>query len=159
MNTSKFPWNAQLCFIDEDQAYFTTQPLADQWGDDWDDAPYQFNAGLPYDPQDAETWEIILVVWKGPWSPPALVAGDWSVEEINAKKAPWLSPETRTFPVFPAIWAGTSLREFVRMIHRGGGKIWLPAEYLLRMTIHEVQTVLGATPSEVVGSFAGEDSF
>ena len=30
-------------------AFFTEVPLADQWGDDWDDAPYEHNAGEPYD--------------------------------------------------------------------------------------------------------------
>lgn len=31
------------------EAYFTEVPLVDQWGDDWDDAPYEHNAGRPYD--------------------------------------------------------------------------------------------------------------
>ena len=30
-------------------AYFTPKPLDEQWGDDWDDAPYEYNAGIPYD--------------------------------------------------------------------------------------------------------------
>lgn len=30
-------------------AFFTEVPLVDQWGDDWDDAPYEHNAGEPYD--------------------------------------------------------------------------------------------------------------
>lgn len=30
-------------------AFFTEVPLVDQWGDDWDDAPYEHNAGRPYD--------------------------------------------------------------------------------------------------------------
>ena len=30
-------------------AYFTPVPLDEQWGDDWDDAPYEHNAGTPYD--------------------------------------------------------------------------------------------------------------
>ena len=41
-------------FGDEDetihyQAYFTPIDLKDQWGDDWDDAPYEHNAEEPYD--------------------------------------------------------------------------------------------------------------
>lgn len=31
------------------QAYFTPIDLKDQWGDDWDDAPYEHNAEEPYD--------------------------------------------------------------------------------------------------------------
>ena len=30
-------------------AYFTPLTLEDQWGDDWDNAPYEYNAGTPYD--------------------------------------------------------------------------------------------------------------
>lgn len=30
-------------------AFFTEVALADQWGDDWDDAPYEYNAEEPYD--------------------------------------------------------------------------------------------------------------
>lgn len=30
-------------------AYFTPIPLEDQWGDDWNDSPYEHNAGYPYD--------------------------------------------------------------------------------------------------------------
>lgn len=39
-----------LCYVDDKFAYFTTQELAKQWGDDWDDAPYEHNAGEPYGP-------------------------------------------------------------------------------------------------------------
>ena len=30
-------------------AFFTEVALSDQWGDDWDDTPYEHNAGEPYD--------------------------------------------------------------------------------------------------------------
>ena len=39
-----------LCYVDGCWAYFTTQRLDHQWGDDWNDAPYEHNAGPPYDP-------------------------------------------------------------------------------------------------------------
>ena len=39
-----------LCYVAANVAYFTTQALADQWGDDWNDAPYEHNAGTPYSP-------------------------------------------------------------------------------------------------------------
>lgn len=41
---------AVLCYVDGNKAWFTTKPLAEQWGDDWDDAPYEHNAGQPYGP-------------------------------------------------------------------------------------------------------------
>lgn len=33
----------------EFMAYFTPASMDEQWGDDWDDAPYEHNAGTPYD--------------------------------------------------------------------------------------------------------------
>jgi hypothetical protein len=39
-----------LCYVDGVFAYFTTQSLKKQTGDDWNDAPYEHNAGEPYGP-------------------------------------------------------------------------------------------------------------
>lgn len=39
-----------LCYVEGCWAFFTTKPLSDQWGDDWNDAPYEHNAGRPYGP-------------------------------------------------------------------------------------------------------------
>jgi hypothetical protein len=39
-----------LCYVSENFAWFTTRSLEEQWGDDWDDAPYEHNAGEPYGP-------------------------------------------------------------------------------------------------------------
>jgi hypothetical protein len=39
-----------LCYVDGCWAFFTTKPLSEQWGDDWNDAPYEHNAGRPYGP-------------------------------------------------------------------------------------------------------------
>jgi len=40
----------RLCYVDLPWVYFTTQDLDKQWGDDWDDAPYEHNAEEPYSP-------------------------------------------------------------------------------------------------------------
>jgi len=37
-----------LCYVSPPWAWFTSLPVEEQWGDDWDDAPYQHNAGRPY---------------------------------------------------------------------------------------------------------------
>lgn len=39
-----------LCYVKGCFAYFTSQPVEEQWGDDWNDAPYEHNAGEPYGP-------------------------------------------------------------------------------------------------------------
>ena len=56
--------NLKLCFVDEHDTrrgedgyvseygywlFFTDCPMSEQWGDDWDDAPYEYNAEWPYD--------------------------------------------------------------------------------------------------------------
>lgn len=45
--------NFKLCYIESSgsggTAYFTTNDLDRQWGDDWNDAPYEHNAGSPYE--------------------------------------------------------------------------------------------------------------
>jgi hypothetical protein len=55
-----------LCYVERNERYdqrteddelisygfllwFTNVPLSKQWGDDWNDAPYNYNAGDPYD--------------------------------------------------------------------------------------------------------------
>lgn len=42
----------KLCYIEHNanRAWFTSADLKDQWGDDWNDAPYAHNAGTPYAP-------------------------------------------------------------------------------------------------------------
>lgn len=40
--------NYVLCFVKGNRAYFTRKDLDEQWGDDWDDRPYEYNAGEPY---------------------------------------------------------------------------------------------------------------
>jgi hypothetical protein len=40
----------KLCYVSGSFAWFTTQELSKQWGDDWNDAPYEHNAGSPYGP-------------------------------------------------------------------------------------------------------------
>ena len=38
----------KLCYVDGNKAWFTNN-FEKQWGDDWNDRPYEYNAGLPYD--------------------------------------------------------------------------------------------------------------
>ena len=40
----------RLCYVSGCFAYFTSKDLTEQWGDDWNDAPYEHNAGEPYGP-------------------------------------------------------------------------------------------------------------
>lgn len=37
-----------LCYVEGNFAYFTSKPLEETSGDDWDDAPYEHNAEPPF---------------------------------------------------------------------------------------------------------------
>jgi hypothetical protein len=128
----------RLCYVDgrDRFAWFTSIPLADQWGDDWNDAPYEHNAGEPYSThkEDSERVEhhLVKVAWDGPYETPAEQAGInsmWSVERINGGSIAWLIPTkwgtTEGADVKP-IHAGASLVDFVIALEKAGGYAYLP---------------------------------
>ncbi len=122
----------RLCYVDEQWAYFTTQDVTKQWGDDWNDAPYEHNAGTPYayhDQTDKEPWEILKVAWDGPFRVPCdgQLNSRWTVEQINAGAAAWLTTETWADKQV-AIPAGTTLKEFKHLILEGEGKVYVHAD-------------------------------
>lgn len=116
-----------LCFVKDSWAYFTTQSLDKQWGDDWNDAPYEYNAGEPYGPHSPdENWRIIKIAWDGPFNTPrdSEENSNWSVEQINNKEVPWLITWSwRKYQVI--IHAGTTLSEFCKLIHQAGGFVYM----------------------------------
>lgn len=85
-------------------AYFTDLVnFQDQWGDDWDDAPYEHNAGWPYDSERKDEHTILKVPFavvsennngSSHWVkfPCDYGAGNspFSVESINAGAVPWI---------------------------------------------------------------------
>jgi len=123
---------AALCYVDGSKAYFTTAPLDKQWGDDWNDAPYEHNAGTPY---ETEGFALFMVHFDGPFETPADRAqggnSAYSVEAINRGDIAWLSPSRWWVPkdkkVRP-IPAGTPYPDFVRMIRESGGTVWEPID-------------------------------
>lgn len=137
----------RLCYIDRPWAYFTTQALDKQWADDWNDAPYEHNAGSPYtwNPtvHDRELkawianpeprWDIGMVAFSVNLCTPEEehFNSPYSIEMINDKAVPWLQPyrwdrEHEANRV--EIWAGASYSEFVRLVHEAGGTIYEPIE-------------------------------
>ena len=120
-----------LCYVEGSWAYFTTQPLGKQWGDDWNDAPYEHNASEPYEwrkyngERGEGRWEIIKVAFEVDLSEPCdgHVNSPYSVEQINRMATPWL----RSWEGFPVIhiWAGTSLDEFKRIIKAADGRVFV----------------------------------
>ena len=129
---------AQLCYVDEQWAWFTTCPLEKQWGDDWNDAPYEHNAGDPYywKPYMAmrehplPKYHLFYVSWTGPYELPAWEAFNsrYSVEMINAGETAWLKgSQYETMEIKP-IYAGTPFIEFIPLVHEAGGKVFVGLE-------------------------------
>lgn len=113
-------------------AYFTTIPLEKQWGDDWDDAPYEHNAGIPYDDitygRDENDKAFIesrenFTIYKVYFTPKNDVTmpmdysyggnSPFSVDMINKGAVAWM------FNGKQAIHAGTNISEFIKTIEDG----------------------------------------
>lgn len=142
--------NFKLCYIDGDTAYFTTQDLDKQTGDDWNDIPYEHNAGTPYNPivryytdgrkekdmrdwneDGTPKWELYHLKFDTGWGlqTPAdrHYNSPYSVDMINAGAVAWLSgTDTDGKPI--AIQAGASIEEFKQKVRQCGGKIYVLEE-------------------------------
>jgi len=122
-----------LCYVDGSWAYFTTRKLSDQLGDDWNDAPYEHNAGTPYEysehdrKEGREPWLIIKVAWDGDFEPPCEghCNSPWSVEQINAGAVAWLRTSRWRTGKPVIIPTGTTLERFCELIREGGGAVYL----------------------------------
>jgi hypothetical protein len=127
-----------LCFIKDNTAYFTTQELSKQTGDDWDDAPYEHNAGRPYKPfrpvredwneDGTPKWEISEVLFQTDLVTPDEYhygSSSYCVEDINAKYVPWLATAKYSGDPKVVIHAGVTITEFKRLIRSAGGKIFV----------------------------------
>lgn len=117
----------RLCYVSSNWAYFTTQELKNQWGDDWDDAPYELNAGPPYSwgeyerSKHIDPWTITKVAFSGAFMQPCdgHVNSPHSVQMINRGDVPWLRlGHTK-------IMAGATLNEFIAAVQGRGGKVYV----------------------------------
>lgn len=115
----------KLCYVENNFAYFTND-FENQWGDDWDDAPYEHNAGAPYE-HDTKT-EIQVVAYKADLETPAERFGinsPFSVLDINKKKTPWLMGG---YSQHVEIYAGTSIESFCDSVIASGGEVFFKVE-------------------------------
>jgi|SRR3569832_1459934 len=129
--------NAVLCYVEGNIAFFTTQPLAQQWGDDWNDAPYEHNAGYPYgfstyDAREGKKpWTIYRILFDANLNTPADLAdsgnSNYSVQDINGGATAWLVSGPWSEKKI-AIKAGATVSEFIRLVHEAGGVAYLPVE-------------------------------
>lgn len=129
--------NLKLCYVKENWAYFTSCPLELQWGDDWNDAPYEHNAEEPYDrhyqivdgAKKYVNHTIVKVAWDGCLDPPCAgyTNSYWSVEQINNGDVPWLSNNHWSTKGNERIYAGASLSEFVSFVRKNDGDVYIPS--------------------------------
>lgn len=125
----------KLCYVDGQKAWFTDN-FEKQWGDDWDDKPYECNAGEPYDcwleqiPNKPPIYEKqykshqikfkTLYFETNDWSEQKPCdMGRFSVEDINKGTVAWV--HTDKFNIL----AGTEIEEFIKIIKENGGKIYM----------------------------------
>lgn len=133
-NTSKV---FKLCYIDTNCAYFTND-FEHQWGDDFNDAPYEHNAGEPYHSyselieDNADLFKRIYIhlpiqikkiyfelpYW-GYLPCDRFLNSPYSVEDINKKAVAWIHTEDFN------ILAETTLEDFKKTIKKHGGSIYV----------------------------------
>lgn len=87
--------------------YFSIEDPELVIGDDWDDVPYEHNAGLPrkYD------YYVIAVNVTSPSY--GHLNSPYSVEMINRKEVPWLTDEEGN-----TLYAGSTVRDFIDFMKR-----------------------------------------
>ena len=125
--------NAKLCYVSGDWAYFTTQDVTEQWGDDWNDAPYEYNAGRPYEYADYHKkkgiapWQIFEVAFVSHLSAPdeGHTNSPYCVQDINRGDVPWLQSNAWSMAGI-RIMAGTTFKEFAITINQVGGTVYVP---------------------------------
>ncbi|MFA7256952.1 MAG: hypothetical protein WC047_05200 [Kiritimatiellales bacterium] len=120
-----------LCYVAGETAYFTTRTLDEQWGDDWNDAPYEHNAGPPYEWREGSSseapYQIAILKFSGPFSTPADIAGSnsrYSVQMINSGACAWLVADD---PKYRSIPAGITAAQFADLMQAAGGTVYLAA--------------------------------
>lgn len=121
-------------------AYFTPIELDKQWGDDWNDAPYEYNAEIPYDDVILETkecdglkiatkidhYDIIQIPfavksynWKLPRDYSYGGNSPFSVDMINSGAVAWIYDSADgKMEHMTSIQAGCTIYEFIQKLKR-----------------------------------------
>lgn len=124
----------KLCYVEGNKAWFSDN-FENQWGDDWNDRPYECNAEVPYTSWGEEIGEDekgkpIYKEHKIKHKTLYFETEDWmdkrpcdigrfSVEDINKQAVAWV--HTSKFNIL----AGTTIEKFIETIENNGGKIYL----------------------------------
>lgn len=123
----------RLCFVYEGDAYFYKGDIKEVWGDDWDDAPYEHNCGMPY-VRDGYEFKTIRIFKNGegysidePMDSSTnrrmyISNSPFSVKEINTRKVPWLRiyEGELEIKVLDEIYAGDSIEKVIKILDKHG---------------------------------------
>ena len=117
----------RLCYV-RDGVLFFTDNFANQWGDDWNDAPYEHNAGEPYEwdyrLSEEENYKngyghIRYIAFMDNWlieMPHSHTCNSpYSVEAINKGAVAWLYDEDAG-----KLAAGATMAEAKRWLKKAG---------------------------------------
>ena len=129
MNINK---DLRLCYIDGTRAWFTSD-FDNQWGDDWNDSPYWCNAGDPYTENivnnENKKVKLVKLVFETELQSNEDLGHYYSVEQLNAKCAAWLIPYYNfSKHLSEPIYAGVSIKDFIEIINKAGGVVYLSEE-------------------------------
>ena len=116
--------NYQLCYIDDldgvgtIELWFSREPVETIWGDDWNDRPYEHNAGEPYKyTKDNIENDYVKIIVNIPITAELLLPctgtynSNFSVEDINIRKQiPWLRNDSTS------IYAGHKLKDVLLLL-------------------------------------------
>ena len=131
----------QLCLVSGSFAHFTDCPLNLQWGDDWDDAPFEHNAGSPYANHDEGgervKHDVFSVFIAGGFDYPDSyqLNSAYSVEQINDKEVAWMKTDRHNVKWQGCenveVWAGATFAEFLDYVRRAKAVIYFPAQWVV----------------------------
>jgi len=119
----------KLCFVKYGWAYFSSLPAEEQSGDDWDNAPYEHNAGEPnIFKKGKKDVTILKVAFEAPeHEEPVCGQKPLSVVELNKGKIPWLKVAEWATNSKQDIFSNTTLEDFIKIIKSSGGQVYLPS--------------------------------
>lgn len=119
--------DAVLCYVRGQWVWFTTCPLDKQSGDDWNDAPYDCNAGNPYEWEERRgvpPYEVFRVAIHGDVGQHYYSKPWYSVNQINRGETWWL--RFRPWSSAPReVYAGTTYAEFRRLCDEYGVAVYV----------------------------------
>lgn len=140
----------KLCYVDDDSEYtggnltlyFTElNDVTEQWGDDWDDAPYEHNAGTPYEhdynqPEQGvkdgrgiypriKIYKIMITGGHNIMTPRSKqLNSPYTVQDINKGIVPWLTiMDKKDKAIY--VKAGTTLRDTLKALSKSQDYIGL----------------------------------